>query len=129
MESKHKEDLNRLENQFEVRESALQNKLEEYSKLDYAALSRKSVDQHSQIQRLEGQLREADHRHEEDRARLLRVSEIELRAANERFENNMINLKDQHTAELLRKESEWRRQVAQLEAAKASLENEKANHG
>lgn len=125
VEAKHNDELQEAHRQHRERERALQGELDEHNKYDYNALQSKSEDQQAQIRRLEAEAKEATQRHEEDRSRVLRVGEMELHAANERLEDYRISSKDQHSAELTRKESEWKREVARLELEKVSFEDEK----
>jgi hypothetical protein len=124
LESRHKEDLLEADKQARTRVAALQDEVHQLEKLDYKALVLKADEQLLQIKRLVAEAKDAAQKHEDDRARLIRVGEMELRAANERLEDHKVSARDQHLAELTRKEGEWKREVARLEGDRQSADEE-----
>ena len=69
---------------------ALHDKVKELRKVDGKALAEKTRELKANIAQLELDKQDMKARYEEDRARLLRVSEMELRAVNERLETDKL---------------------------------------
>ena len=93
--------------------------------MDGKALAEKTRDLKATISRLEHDKEDMKARYEEDRARLLRVNEMEICALNERLETDKKNKSLEVAALVSNKESEMKEAILRLEQEKATLTDER----